>query len=99
MRTIRLVSLSTALILAQSRHPIAAPGSNQLQANDRVEFRAREAQSTDSLRLFEAEYSAGGKVARFAFTFHALPPASSDISFIEVGLLSRPGSDPSVLLA
>ena len=99
MRAIPLVSLCTTLVLAPSPHPIAATGSTQLQANDRVEFRVSEPQSPDSLRLLEAEYSAGGRVARFAFTFHALPLASSDISFIRVGLLSRPSSDPSALLA
>lgn len=41
MRPILLVSLSTALVLAPSQHPIAATGSSQLQANDRVEFRIK----------------------------------------------------------
>jgi len=75
-----------------------ATGSPHLQANDRVEFRVKEARSSDSIRLFEAEYSAGGAIARFAFTFRALPPACDDISFVKLAILSRPGSDASRLL-
>ena len=98
MRAVPLVALCTSLVLAPSRQSISVIDTGQLQATDRVEFRVREAQSSDSMRLFEAEYATGGTVARFAFTFRALPPASGDISFIKLALLSRPASDATTLL-
>jgi hypothetical protein len=98
MRAIPLVALCTGLVLDPSRYSVALTRIFKVQADDRVEFRIREAPSSDSTRVFEAEYSEAGTVARFAFTFRALPPTSSDISFIKLALLSRPGSDASALL-
>jgi hypothetical protein len=51
------------------------------------------------MRVFEAEYSAAGSVARFALAFRAPTPASGDMPVIRAALLARPSSNARELLA
>lgn len=63
----------------------------------RVEFRIREGEALDSLRLFEAEFTTGDRTARFAIAF--VPPADSGkMLAVRAALVARPGSDARELL-
>src|SRR5437762_1048939 len=91
MHIFRLAGLCAALGMATSRPPTAVTHAPAPQA-DRVEFRVRETRSPDSMRLFEAEYSTGGAVARFALSIRDTP-ASGTMPVVRAALVARPGSD------
>jgi len=76
----------------------APPVAGRSLPDGHVEFRIIETRGSDSLWMFEAEYSRSGAAARFAIAFKPIPASAQEISFQKLALIARPGSNATTLL-
>jgi hypothetical protein len=90
-----LAWLVTAIVTPQ---PWAVTMASMEQQPDTVEFRVKETAAQNATRHFDAEYSAGGAVARFAVEFRMPGAGSGDMPVVRAAIIAHPGSDCRALL-